>query len=192
MNFLLTPYGRLVAPSFLLVAVALSFGGAGCSEDESGPSGTSASSSGSSGSSGISDDAGSSGSSGTSGSSGSKTESKNEVDLTFTGDITATLKGKAGTCGGVPGGASFQVRSADLGVDPAFELAVVILEEEDWPQPTTVLNVTSGDKASYTWSKTAGTVVAQRDRSRVDFDVELGKVAAAGKVTVKGSIVCND
>ncbi|MCW5832660.1 MAG: hypothetical protein KIS78_09645 [Labilithrix sp.] len=102
------------------------------------------------------------------------------------------MKGKAGTCGGVSGGASFQVRSEELGVDPPFELSVVILGEEDWAEPPTVLNVTSGDRASYVWNKTAGTVVAQRDGSRVEFDVELGRVAAAGSVTIKGSIVCND
>lgn len=55
-----------------------------------------------------------------------------------------------------------------------------------------MLNVKSGDKPSYVWKKTAGTVVAQRDRSRVDLDVTLANVLGAGTVAVKGSIVCNE
>lgn len=181
-----------VAPS-VAIAILLSIAAAGCSDDEptggssSGTSGTS----GSSGSSGSSGD-GSSGSSGTSGASDTPTPSKHDVDLTFTGELDVTLKGKAGTCDGVEGGASFQVRSEELGVEPPFELAVVILGEEDWAKPATVLNVKSGDKPSYVWKKTKGTVVAQRDRSRVDFDVTLDNLLGTGTVTVQGSIVCND
>jgi hypothetical protein len=108
-----------------------------------------------------------------------------------TGDVTATLKGAAGTCGGVSGGASFTVRSEELGVTPSFELAVVILGEKDWATPPTVLNVKEPAKASYAWNKTTGTVVAQRDRSRVDIDAELKNVGGSGTVKVVGSIVCS-
>jgi len=181
------------APS-VMIALALSLGAAGCSEDETAPTGGSSSgTSGSSGASGSPDTtSSSSGSSGTSGTSGGTTTSKNDVDLTFTGDIDVTLKGKAGTCGGIEGGASFQVRSEELGVEPSFELAVAILGEEDWAKPPTVLNVKTGDKKSYVWKKTEGTVTAQRDRSRADFDVTLANVVGGGSVTVKGSIVCNE
>jgi hypothetical protein len=73
-------------------------------------------------------------------------------------------------------------------VEPPFRLAVVILSEPDWATPPTVLNVTGG--ASYAWNKTNGTIVAQRDRSRVDIDAELSSVGSSGKITIKGSIVC--
>ncbi|MBX3190631.1 MAG: hypothetical protein KF819_26760 [Labilithrix sp.] len=165
----------------LLAALAL----AGCSDGAtSGSSGDPASSGGSSG------DPTSSGGTSGGGTSGGATPSNVSVDITVSGDFEARLEGKAGTCGGVSGGASFRVTSDALGVSPTFEIAVVILEEEDWAKPPTVLNVTAPNKTSYTWSGATGTVVAQRDRSRVDIDIEMKQVAAPGTVKVKGSIVC--
>lgn len=112
------------------------------------------------------------------------------VDLVFAGDVTATLKGTAGRCGGVTGGFSVTIQSAELGVNPSFELAMVILGEEDWEKPPTVMNLKEGDKKSYVWKKTTGAVTAARDRSRADFDVLLTNVVGTETVTVKGSVLC--
>jgi hypothetical protein len=162
---------------------------AACSDDETTPPADGTSSSSTSSSSGGSST--SSSSSGSTSSSGGAAASNNDVDITVTGEFSATLKGKAGTCGGVEGGASFVVKSEELGVSPTFEIAVIILSEEDWPTPPTILNVKEPNKASYAWNKTAGTVVAQRDRSKVELDADLKNVATGGIVHVKGSIVCN-
>lgn len=165
-----------------LSVLALAVCSAACSDDETTPSSSSGSGT---------EEGSSSSSGGSSSSSGTAAQpSNNTVDLEVTGDFAATLRGQAGTCGGVEGGASFSVLSADLGVSPAFELAVVILSEPDWPTPPTVLNVKEGERASYVWNKTNGTIVAQRDRSRVDIDADLKSITGS-IVHVKGSIVCN-
>jgi hypothetical protein len=168
--------------SFVAIALSALVLGACSGDEETAPSPSSSSSSSSSG--GGSSSGGSS--SGTTNDVG-----KAEIDLTFSGSTNATLKGTAGTCGGVEGGFSARVRTEELGVSPNFELAVIILGEEDFAKPPTILNEKEGAKRSYGWNGTDGTVVAQRDRSRVDFDgAVLKNVVGAETATVTGSIVC--
>lgn len=173
--------------SFLITFSAFAL--VACSGDDAPAPSSSSTSSTSSSSSGSSSGSSSSGASSSSGSPSAAGDA--EVDLTFTGAIDATLKGTAGTCGGLEGGFSVTVRSEDLGASPKLELAVVILGEEDWATPPTVVNEKEGARRSFGWDKKTGTVVAARDRSRVDFAGALLKnVVAAETITLTGSVVC--
>ena len=122
--------------------------------------------------------------------------SENEVDLTFTGAFTATLKGKAGMCsrrksGPIPG-ATWKVSSADLGVTtPTFDITI-ITEPKTIQNPAIIVNVKGDQRASYARpldQKDARLALAE-DATSAELDVVLKKVAAKNQLHVVGSIKC--
>lgn len=122
--------------------------------------------------------------------------SPNDVDLTFEGAFAAKLTGKAGMCsvrksGPLPG-ATWQVRSEELGATPDFDLTI-ISEEKSFDDPSIIVNVKGDARASYgrhRGGKDAKLVVA-RDGTSAELDVILKKVAAAGEdLHVTGTIRC--
>ena len=124
------------------------------------------------------------------------TASSNDVDLTFSGAFNATLKGKAGLCsvrksGPMPG-ATWQVRSEELGVKPDFNLSI-ISETKSFDDPAMVVNVTGDNRTSYArkrGSKDVKLVVAH-DGTSAELDVLLEHVASsAGDLHVVGTIKC--
>lgn len=118
--------------------------------------------------------------------------SPNEVDLTFSGGLTATLKGKAGLCArGL--GANFQVRSEELGVAPAFSFNILVTSEDEWTNPAITLNVTEprGNWARNRQSPPAGeSIDLARDHTSATMDTTLRPVAGGEPVRVQGSIRC--
>jgi hypothetical protein len=123
--------------------------------------------------------------------------SANEVALTIEGAITAKLEGRAGSCslrksGAIPG-ATFQVRSEELGVTPAFNLTV-IAEANAFQDPTIALNVTAPERAHYVRNRakknSAERIMLAEDATSADLDVTLQGVATPGTVRLKGSIRC--
>jgi len=124
--------------------------------------------------------------------------SDNTVNLTFTGAISATLSGQAGRCslrrsGPIPG-ATWQVRSEELGVEPNFSLTI-IAEPGEFADPSSVVNVVGGNRASFARRRgEAGDerIALAEDAASADVDVELGLVGAASEsVRVTGTILCS-
>lgn len=120
-----------------------------------------------------------------------------QVDLSFEGALTARLAGSAGRCSVMSGaveGASFQVRSSELGVAPDFELTILVTSEEEWASPSIVLNVKGPERASYARNtmkpRAEDKIALARDVTSAEIDVELKQVAGAGAVKIVGSIRC--
>jgi hypothetical protein len=114
------------------------------------------------------------------------------VDLSLSGSVMATLRGKGGLCASEGTGAKFSVRSGQFNVDPPLTLEVTILNEASWDTPSVILNVQTSPSTSYLWDGKAGKVTAKRDRSEVTFtDVEMAGIGNMGKVTVKGTLRCS-
>lgn len=123
-------------------------------------------------------------------------KSDNQVDLTFTGALTATLKGKAGSCslrksGPMPG-ATWQVRSEELAAQPPLEL-VIISETSSFDDPSIVVNVTGEARTSYARhrGKPDARLVVARDATSAELDVEMKQVVGGGKLRVVGTIKCS-
>lgn len=123
-------------------------------------------------------------------------KSDSDVDLTFSGAFSATLKGKAGSCslrksGPIPG-ATWQVRSDELGVTPQLDLAI-IAEPKTFQNPTMIVNVRGDRTTSYARpenQKDAKLVLAE-DATSAELDVELKAVVGGGKLRVAGTIKCS-
>ncbi|MBZ5710776.1 hypothetical protein [Nannocystis pusilla] len=118
--------------------------------------------------------------------------SPNEVDLTFEGGFTATLRGKGGLC--APGlGANFEVRSEELGVAPAFKLNILVTAEDEWANPAITLNV---DAPRGSWARDRRTppagesIALARDHTEATIDTTLRAIPSGEPVKVKGSIRC--
>lgn len=119
-------------------------------------------------------------------------ESPNEVDLTLSGGVTATLKGKGGSCSkGL--GANFEVRSDELGVTPSFALNILVTSEDEWDNPAITLNVSEprGSWARDRRTPPAGeSLELARDHTGATVDTTLRPIAGGEPVKVKGSIRC--
>lgn len=123
-------------------------------------------------------------------------KSDNEVDLTFTGAFTATLKGKAGMCSrrksGPILGSTWQVHSVDLGVSkPAFDFTI-ITEPKTIQNPAMVVNVKGEQRASYNrpLDQEDARLALAEDATSAEIDVVLKKVAGKDTLHVVGSIKC--
>jgi len=122
----------------------------------------------------------------------------NQVDLAFDGAFTASLVGKAGRCGPFQRdpdrGATFSVRSEDLGVAPPFDLTIVVTSDAEWTNPPIALNLRGEPPVSYVRNirkpPPGDKVDLARDRSAAAVDVTLQQVAGSRRVHVKGSIRC--
>ncbi|HUS62936.1 MAG TPA: hypothetical protein VMZ28_00285 [Kofleriaceae bacterium] len=123
-------------------------------------------------------------------------KSDSDVDLTFSGAFSATLKGKAGSCslrksGPIPG-ATWQVRSEELAVTPPLDLTI-IAEPKAFQNPTMIVNLRGDRTTSYARpenQKDAKLVLAE-DATSAEVDVELVAVVGGGKLRVAGSIRCS-
>lgn len=124
--------------------------------------------------------------------------SDNTVDLTFTGAISATLSGQAGRCslrrsGPIPG-ATWQVRSEELGVEPNFSLTI-IAEPGEFSDPSIVVNIMGENRASFARRRGGAgdeRIALAEDAASADVDVELGLVGAPSEsVRVTGTIRCS-
>jgi hypothetical protein len=123
--------------------------------------------------------------------------SDNTVDLTFAGAFSARLSGKAGRCslrrsGPIPG-ATWQVRSEELGVAPTFSLTI-IAQPDAFDDPSIVVNVTGENRASY--ARRAGSrderLALAQDAMSADVDVELKLVGTTSEsLRVTGTIRCS-
>lgn len=118
--------------------------------------------------------------------------SPNEVDLTFEGGLTATLRGNAGSCSkGL--GAQFEVSSDELGVTPSFKLTILVTSEEEWSSPSIALNATD---PKGNWVRDRRTPPAgesfdlARDHTHATLDTTLRALPSGDPVRVKGSIRC--
>jgi len=118
--------------------------------------------------------------------------SPNEVDLTFEGGLTATLRGKGGRCAkGL--GANFEVRSDELGVTPSFKLNILVTAEDEWENPAITLNVT---EPRGSWARDRSTAPAgesielARDHTQALVDTTLRAIPGGEPIRVKGSIHC--
>jgi hypothetical protein len=123
--------------------------------------------------------------------------SDNRVELIFAGAFPARLSGEAGRCslrrsGPIPG-ATWQVRSEELGVTPAFSLTI-IAEPDAFDDPSIVVNVTGENRASYArrpGSRDDRLALAQ-DATSADVDVELKLVGTTSEsLRVTGTIRCS-
>jgi len=118
--------------------------------------------------------------------------SPNQVDLVFEGGVDAKLQGQGGTCAeGL--GASFRVRSEELGVTPAFELSILVTSEEEWTNPAIVLDVAEprGNWGRNKDKPPAGeTIDLARDRTQATIDTVLQPIGGGEPVKVKGTIKC--
>ncbi|WP_434044244.1 MULTISPECIES: hypothetical protein [Sorangium] len=118
--------------------------------------------------------------------------SRNEVDLTFEGGLTATLRGKGGLCAkGL--GANFEVRSDELGVTPSFKLNILVTAEDEWKNPAITLNVSEprGSWARDRRTAPAGESIAlARDHTQATIDTTLRAIPSGEPIRVKGSIRC--
>ena len=122
--------------------------------------------------------------------------SDNDVDLTFSGAFSATLKGKAGSCslrksGPMPG-ATWQVRSEELGAQPPFNLTI-ISETAEFDDPSMVVNVTGDGRTSYARhrGKPDARLVVAKDATSAELDVEMKEVVGGRKLRVVGTIKCS-
>ncbi|WP_437968920.1 hypothetical protein WMF04_06370 [Sorangium sp. So ce260] len=118
--------------------------------------------------------------------------SPNEVDLTFAGGLTATLRGKGGLCAkGL--GANFEVRSDELGVTPSFQLNILVTAENEWENPAITLNVSEPRRS---WARDRRTppagesITLARDHTQAIVDTTLRAIPSGEPVRVKGSIRC--
>jgi hypothetical protein len=123
--------------------------------------------------------------------------SENEVDLTFSGAFSATLKGKAGMCslrksGPIPG-ATWQVRSEELGASaPTFDFTI-IAEPDKFQDPTAIVNTKGDRRASYGRARGANDakLVLAEDATSAEVDLVLKQVAGKGELKVVGTIKCS-
>lgn len=118
--------------------------------------------------------------------------SPNEVDLVLEGGLEATLKGKGGLCAkGL--GANFEVRSEEFGVSPSFKLNILVTSEDEWQNPSIVLNAT---EPRGNWGRDRNTPPAgekldlARDHTHAIIDTTLRPVVGGEPVKVRGSIRC--
>lgn len=118
--------------------------------------------------------------------------SPNEVDLVLEGGLTATLKGKGGLCAkGL--GANFEVRSEEFGVTPSFKLNILVTSEDEWQNPSIILNAT---EPRGNWARDRRTAPAgekldlAREHTHAIIDTTLRPVVSGEPVKVRGSIRC--
>jgi hypothetical protein len=117
------------------------------------------------------------------------------VDLTLTGAVTATIKGTGGTCVCKNGTASITLRSDEFGVQPSFDLNLVVTTAEEWTSPAVSINVKAPQRGSYgrALARNGGTdKLSMADDctiARIEQAVLAG-IATKGEITLRGTITC--
>lgn len=119
--------------------------------------------------------------------------STNRVELRITGAITATLRGAGGSCRPFLNGqgAAYSASAGEVGARPALTLTVLVTNEQEWSQPTVLLQRTDTG-ASYAWRRQpgSGTIRPARDLGRLELDATLHNVVGKETVRVQGYIQC--
>jgi hypothetical protein len=120
---------------------------------------------------------------------GSNRPSTGTAELTFSGGVTQKLDGPLVVCGhtfidGRHQGGTWAVRT------DAFDFQIMATTDEEFAEPSVVLNAKQPARKSYVWKRKAGTVSAASDRTVASIDADLHEVVGAGTVHVTGKMTC--
>ena len=117
-----------------------------------------------------------------------------EVELAFTGAVTAKLSGKGAMCRHfdpqAKTGAMIGVESKTLDAADDFRFQVIVGSEAEWTNPRVLVNRrTPQGTTTFAWAK-RGKVEVAKDLSGLVVDGVLTAPAGGGELTVQGTIRC--